>query len=77
MPLNIENRYSNILASQVVLVVKDPPTNAGDMRQGFNPWMRKVSQGRKQYTTSVFFLENPMDREAWQAAVYGAAKSQT
>ena len=24
-------------ASQVVLEVKNPPANAGDMRQGFNP----------------------------------------
>ena len=30
-------------ASQVVLVVKNPPANAGDVRdEGFNPWVRKI-----------------------------------
>ena len=31
-----------IWASQVVLVVKNPPANAGDMRHRFNPWIRKI-----------------------------------
>ena len=29
-------------ASQVALVVKNSPANAGDMRHGFNPWVRKL-----------------------------------
>ena len=29
-------------ASQVVLVVKSPPANAGNVRVGFNPWVRKI-----------------------------------
>ena len=28
--------------SQVALVVKNPPANAGDVRHGFNPWVRKI-----------------------------------
>ena len=29
-------------ASQVALVVKNPPANAGDMRRQFNPWVDKL-----------------------------------
>ena len=29
-------------ASQLVLVVKNPPVNAGEMRRGFNPWVVKI-----------------------------------
>ena len=50
-------------ASQVVLVVKNLPANAGGEGNG-NPL---------QYSC----LENPMDRGAWQAVVHGVAESQT
>ena len=29
-------------ASQVALEVKNSPANEGDMRQGFDPWVRKL-----------------------------------
>ena len=29
-------------ASQVALVVKNPPANAGDKRLQFDPWVRKI-----------------------------------
>ena len=29
-------------ASQVVLVVKNPPVNAGEVRRGFDPWVGKI-----------------------------------
>ena len=29
-------------ASQVVLVIKNPPANAGDMRLGLDPWGGKI-----------------------------------
>ena len=41
-------------ASQVVLVVKNPPANAGDMRHGFDPWVRKISWRRAWLRTPVF-----------------------
>ena len=65
-------------ASQVPLLVKSPPANAGDVRdEGLIPgWGRSLGGGLGnplQYSC----LENPMDRGAWQAAVHRVTKSQT
>ena len=46
-------------------------------RCGFDPWVGKIAWRRKWQPTSVFLLQNPMDRGAWQAIVRGLAKSQT
>ena len=62
----------------MVLVVKNPPTNAGDAKDaglipgsGIYPG---VGNGNPfQYSC----LENLMDRGAWWVTVHGAAKSQT
>ena len=40
-------------ASQVALVVKNPPANAGDMRHIFNPWVRKSPWRRAWQSTPV------------------------
>ena len=37
-----------------VSVVKNLPTNAGDRRQEFNPWVRKIPWRREWQPTSVF-----------------------
>ena len=50
---------SHIAASQVTLVVKNPPANAGDMRHVFDPWVRKIPWRRKWNPTLVFLLEEP------------------
>ena len=64
-------------ASQVALVVKNLPANAGDLRDvGLIPGSGRCPGGNGnplQYSC----LENPMDRGAWQATVHRAAKSQT
>ena len=41
-------------ASQVVLAVKNPPATAGDMRCGFDPWVRKIPWRRVGQPTLVF-----------------------
>ena len=41
-------------ASQGVLVVKNLPANAGDMRPGFNPWVRKIPWRRAWRPAPVF-----------------------
>ena len=40
-------------ASQLALVVKNHPANAGDMRQGFDPWVRKILWRRVWQPTPV------------------------
>ena len=65
-------------ASQVVLVVKNQPVNAGDIRgQGSNPGLgRSLGEGNGnplQYSC----LENPMERGAWQATSPWDCKSWT
>ena len=37
---------------QAAPVVKNPPTNAGDMRHGFDPWVRKIPWRRAEQSTS-------------------------
>ena len=69
--------YYDPRASQVALVVKNPPANARDIRDaGSIPGSRSPGEGNGnpfQYSC----LENPMDRGAWRATVYGVEKSQT
>ena len=45
-------------------------------KHGFDPWVRKNPWRRKWQSTSLFCLENPMDRGAWQAMVQRVPKSQ-
>ena len=66
-------------ASQVVLVVKNPPANIGGIKRWeFDPWVRKIPWRRACQPTPVFYsCLNPMDRGVWQATVHGITKSQT
>ena len=60
-------------ASQVLLVVKNPPASAGDIRDtGSIPGLgRSPGGGRHGKALQSSCLENPMDRGAWRAAVHG------
>ena len=63
-------------ASQVALVVKNPPASAGDARDvglipGSKPWRRRG------HPLQDACLENPTDRGAWGGCIHGVAKSQT
>ena len=65
-------------ASQVVLVVKNSPANAGDVKDmSLNPGCGRSRGGGHGNPLQYSCLENPMDREAWQAEVHGVAKSRT
>ena len=46
--------YVGLGASQVTLVVKSPPANAGDQRCRFDPWARKILWRRAWQLTPVF-----------------------
>ena len=43
-------------------------------RLGFDPWVGKIPWRRKWRPSSYSCLENPMDREAWQAMVHRVTK---
>ena len=59
-------------------VVKNLPANVGDLRDmGLIPGSEKSSRGRHGNALQYSFLENPMDRTAWQIMVNRVAKSET
>ena len=67
-----------IWASQVVLVVKNPPANAGDVREvGLILGSGRSPGGGHGNPLLYSCLENPMDRAAWQAIVHRITESQT
>ena len=69
---------TSIRASQVVLVVKNPPANAGDMRDvGSVHGSGRSPGGGHGNLFHYSCLENPMDRGAWRATVHRVAKSWT
>ena len=65
-------------ASQVMLVVKNPPANEGDIKDlGSIPGFGRSPGGGRGNPLQYPSLENPMDRGAWWATVHRGAKSQT
>ena len=80
--LNNEDIYkSHILiieASQVVLVVKNLPANAADIRNvGLIAGSRRSPREGNGNSLQYPCLENPVDRGAWQAIVHGVTKGRT
>ena len=62
----------------MALVVKNPPANAGDMRDtGSIPGSGRFPGEEHSNSLQCSCLENPMDRGAWQATVHSVSKSQT
>ena len=62
----------------MALVVKNPPANAGDLRDiGLIPGTGRSPGGGHGNPLQYACLENPMDRGAWQTTVHGVTKSQT
>lgn len=45
VPCLVKNSKETAEGFPVVLVVKNPPVNAGDMRRGFHPWVGKIPGG--------------------------------
>ena len=59
-------------------MVKNPPANAGDIRDvGSIPGSGRSPGGGYGNPPQYSCLENPMDRGPWQATVHGVTKSQT
>ena len=60
----ISGSYGKFKASQVVLMVKNPPANTGDARdKGFDPWVGKIPWRRKWQHTPVFL---PEESHGWR-----------
>ena len=66
------------MASQVALVVKNPPASAEDIGDmGSIPGSGRSPGGGHGNRLQYSCLENPMDRGACQATIHGVAKSWT
>ena len=64
------------MASQVSLVVKNLPTNAGDIGDlGSIPGLGRYPRGGHVNPLQYSCLENLMDRKAWRAMVHRVAES--
>ena len=70
-------KWNKNKASQVALVVKNPPANAGDIRDtGLIPGSGRSPTGENGNSLQCSCLENPMDRGAWRAVIHEVTKSQ-
>ena len=59
-------------------MVKNPPANAGDVENtGLIPGLGRSSGEGNSFPLQYSWLENSMDRGAWQATVHGVTKSRT
>ena len=59
-------------------MVKNPSVHAGDLGDaGLIPRLGRFLGGGHGNPLQYLCLENPMDRGAWGAKVYGVAKSRT
>ena len=57
-------------------MVKNPPANAGDLRDtGSIPGSQRSPGGGHENPLQYSFLEDLMDRGAWRATVYRVTKS--
>ena len=76
-----EEIWRNKMASQGFpngSVVKNPPANTGASRDmGLIPGLGRFPGGGNGKLIQYSCLENPVDRGAWQATVYGVTKSRT
>ena len=77
LPLKINGLISGTVgASQMALLVKNPPANERDLRDGSIPEWGRSPAGSHDNSLRYSCLENFKDTGAWQAAVHGVTKSQ-
>ena len=63
------------MASQIVLLIKKLPANAGDSRDVSSiPGLERCPGVGNSNPLQYYWLGNPMARGAWQATVHGAIK---
>ena len=67
-----------MFVSQVALVVKSPPANAGDIRDtGSIPGLERSPREGHGNPLQYSCLENPADRGTWETTVHRVARSRT
>ena len=72
------SKVQRVTLNLVVLVVKNLPDGAGDVRDtSLIPVAGRSPGGGNGNPLQYSCLENPMDREVWQATVHGVTKSWT
>ena len=72
--MSLKQKY----ASQVALVVKNPPANAGDTGDtGLIPGLGRSPEEGNVNPPQYSCLGNSKDRGTWRATVHGIARSQT
>ena len=72
------NVITVLWSSQMALVVKKPPANAGDIRDaGLIPGLGRSPGEGNSNPLQYSFLENSMDRGAWWVTIHGVIKSDT
>ena len=77
IPAQNKNVGCLVGASQVAIAVKNPPTNAGDIRDASSiPGSERSPGGRHGHPLQSSCLENPLDRGAWRATVLQSMGSQ-
>ena len=75
---NLKKNYVYCGASQVAVLVKNPPANAGDIRDAVSIPGSGRSLGEERGNPFLYYcLGNPMDRGVWQATVHRVTKSLT
>ena len=76
--LTVSHHLPSLRASQVALVVKNPPAKAGDVRDpGSIPGLGRSPGGGYGSPLQYSCLKNPVDRGAWRAIVHRVTKNQT
>ena len=62
----------------MALVIRNLPASSGDVRDaGLIPGLGRSPGGGHGHLFQYSFLQNPMERRAWQATVHRVAKSRT
>ena len=70
--------HTHIWASEVALVMKNPPADAGDVRDaGLAAGSGRSPGGGHGNPLQYSCPENPMDRGAWRTAVHSIAQTWT
>ena len=76
--LTVSHHLPLLRASQVALVVKNPPAKAGDVRHpGSIPGLGRSPGGGYGNPLQYSCPKNPVDRGAWRAIVHRVTKKRT